>query len=102
MSHQQGDYVDYVADDYELKELDEFQGVDLGVFDSYVDELQGIDLDDFDLDIDEFLGVDLGSFDSDVDKFEYMNKKMQDISDAEVMKGNDIQGIPWEGATITR
>ncbi|WMV09881.1 hypothetical protein MTR67_003266 [Solanum verrucosum] len=66
------------------------------------DELQGMNLDDFDLNVDEFLGVDFGSFDSDVDQFEYMNKRMQDISDAEVRKGNDIEGIPWEKATITR
>ncbi|KAG5632731.1 hypothetical protein H5410_004448 [Solanum commersonii] len=80
MSHRQGDYVDYVADKYELKELDDF-----------INEFQGADL-----------GVDLGSFDSDVDEFEYMNKRMQNISDVEVRKGNDIEGIPWERATITR
>ncbi|KAG5632735.1 hypothetical protein H5410_004452 [Solanum commersonii] len=95
MSHQQGDYVDYIEDEYELKELDEF------IYE-FQDELQGINLDDFDLDVDEFLGVDFGSFDSDVDEFEYMNQRMQDILDAEVRKGNDIEGIPWERATITR
>ncbi|WMV09866.1 hypothetical protein MTR67_003251, partial [Solanum verrucosum] len=57
---------------------------DLGGFDSDVDELQGIDLDDFDLDIDEFLCIDLGDFDSDVHEYDYMNKRMQDISVVEV------------------
>ncbi|KAK6803706.1 hypothetical protein RDI58_001490 [Solanum bulbocastanum] len=51
---------------------------------------------------DKFLDVDIGSFDSDVDEFGYMNKRMEDISDVEVRKGNDIEGIPWERATITR
>lgn len=41
--HQQRDDVDYIADEYEMKELDdfidEFQGKDLGGFDSDVDEL---------------------------------------------------------------
>ncbi|WMV09890.1 hypothetical protein MTR67_003275 [Solanum verrucosum] len=40
MSHQQGDDVDYVVNGYEMEELDdfidEFQGIDLGGFDSDV------------------------------------------------------------------
>ncbi|WMV09865.1 hypothetical protein MTR67_003250 [Solanum verrucosum] len=65
MSYQQRDEVYYIEDEYEMEELDyfvdEFQGVDLGGFDSVEDELQGIDLDDFDLDVDEY---------------DYMNKRM--------------------------
>ncbi|KAG5632724.1 hypothetical protein H5410_004441 [Solanum commersonii] len=68
MSYQQRDEVYYIEDEYEMEELDyfvdEFQGVDLGGFDSVEDELQGIDLDDFDLDGDEILDVGLGGFDS--------------------------------------
>ncbi|KAH0730381.1 hypothetical protein KY289_001569 [Solanum tuberosum] len=67
-----------------MKELDDF-----------IDEFQGKDLD-------EFLSVDLGGFDSDVDEYDYMNRKMQDISAVEVRKGKDIQGIPWKRVTTTR
>ncbi|KAG5632723.1 hypothetical protein H5410_004440 [Solanum commersonii] len=73
-----------------------FQHVDLGGFDSDVDELQGIDLDDFDLDIDEFLCIDLGDFNSDVHEYDYMNKRMQDISVVEVRNDKGIQWIPKE------
>ncbi|XP_015167223.1 uncharacterized protein [Solanum tuberosum] len=80
MSYQQRYEVYYIEDDYEMEELDyfvdEFQGVDLGGFDSVEDELHGIDLDDFDLDVDELLDVGLGGFDSDVDEYDYMNKRI--------------------------
>ncbi|WMV09869.1 hypothetical protein MTR67_003254 [Solanum verrucosum] len=91
MSYQQRDEVYYIEDEYEMEELDyfvdEFQGVDLGGFDSVEDELQGIDLDDFDLDVDELLDVGLGGFDSDVDEYDYMNKRMMASLAREI--GND-------------
>jgi len=74
----------------------------LGGFDSDVDESQGIDLHDFDLDIDKFLCIDLGDFDSEAHEYDYMNKRMQDISIVEVRNDKGIQGIPKERGTITR
>ncbi|XP_059282259.1 uncharacterized WD repeat-containing protein C2A9.03 [Lycium ferocissimum] len=71
MSHQQGDDADYVADEYETEELD--------------------DSDDSD-------GRDLYSSDSDID--DYMNNSMLDISAADVRRGKDIQGIPWESLNV--
>ncbi|WMV09879.1 hypothetical protein MTR67_003264 [Solanum verrucosum] len=74
------DEVYYIEDEYEMEELDysvdEFQGVDLGGFDSVEYELQDIDLDEFDLDVNELLDVGLGDFDSDVDEYDNMNKRM--------------------------
>ncbi|KAK4731355.1 hypothetical protein R3W88_024343 [Solanum pinnatisectum] len=53
------------------------------VLDDFIDEFQ-----------DEFLCIDLGDFDSDVDEYDYMNKRMQDISVVEVMSIKGIQGVP--------
>ncbi|KAG5632732.1 hypothetical protein H5410_004449 [Solanum commersonii] len=81
--------------------IDEFQGINLVA----VIQLKmscKIDLDDFDFEVYEFLGVDLGGFDLDVEEYEYMNKRMQDISVVEVRTGKDIEWIMWERVTIAR
>ncbi|XP_031116298.1 uncharacterized WD repeat-containing protein C2A9.03-like [Ipomoea triloba] len=73
----QGDDADYMADEYEMEDVD--------------DDME-----------DEFHGREMGGSDSDVDEFDYMNNKMQDTSAAEARRGKDIQGIPWERLSITR
>ncbi|KAM3355659.1 putative WD repeat-containing protein C2A9.03 [Capsicum galapagoense] len=77
MSHQPGDDAEYMADEYEMEDVDD-------------------DMDD------EFHGRDMGGSDSDVDEYDYVNNKMQDTSAAEARRGKDIQGIPWERLSITR
>ncbi|KAK4343947.1 hypothetical protein RND71_037041 [Anisodus tanguticus] len=77
MSHQPGDDAEYMADEYEMEDIDD-------------------DMDD------EFHSRDMGGSDSDVDEYDYMNNKMQDTSAAEARRGKDIQGIPWERLSITR
>ncbi|XP_060209026.1 uncharacterized WD repeat-containing protein C2A9.03-like isoform X2 [Lycium barbarum] len=77
MSHQPGDDAEYMADEYEMEDMDD-------------------DMDD------EIHGRDMGGSDSDVDEYDYMNNKMQDTSAAEARRGKDIQGIPWERLSITR
>ncbi|KAL3508305.1 hypothetical protein ACH5RR_027706 [Cinchona calisaya] len=77
MSHHQGDDADYMADEYEMEDVDD-------------------DMDD------EFRGRDIGGSDSDVDEYDYMNNRMQDTSAAQARRGKDVQGIPWEMLSITR
>ncbi|KAK4341964.1 hypothetical protein RND71_037780 [Anisodus tanguticus] len=70
MSHQQGDDADYVENEYEMEEVDD-----------YTDDSDDSDSDDSDSD---------GS-DSDVD--DYMNNEILDILAADARRGKDIQGI---------
>ncbi|KAL3503692.1 hypothetical protein ACH5RR_038141 [Cinchona calisaya] len=77
MSNHQGDDADYMADEYEMEDVDD-------------------DMDD------EFRGRDIGGSDSDVDEYDYMNNRMQDTSAAQARRGKDIQGIPWEMLSLTR
>ncbi|XP_024976570.1 uncharacterized WD repeat-containing protein C2A9.03-like [Cynara cardunculus var. scolymus] len=75
MSHHQEDD-EYVADEYEMEDVDD-------------------NMDD------EFHVRDIGS-DSDVDEYDYMTNKLADTSAAQARRGKDIQGIPWERLSITR
>ncbi|KAF5796325.1 putative transcription factor WD40-like family [Helianthus annuus] len=67
---------EYVADEYEMEDLD----------------------DNMDYETND---RDIGS-DSDGDEYEYMSNKLQDTSAAQARRGKDIQGIPWERLSITR
>ncbi|CAH1450964.1 unnamed protein product [Lactuca virosa] len=51
---------------------------------------------------DELHGRDLGGSDSEIDEHDDMNYKLGDTYAAQVRKGKDIQGIPWERLSITR
>ncbi|GFS36129.1 transducin/WD40 repeat-like superfamily protein [Actinidia rufa] len=77
MSNQQGDDAEYVADEYEMEDVDD-------------------DMDE------EFVGREMGGSDSDVDEYDHMNNRMADTSAAQARRGKDIQGIPWERLSITR
>ncbi|KAK2971945.1 hypothetical protein RJ640_004965, partial [Escallonia rubra] len=77
MSHHQVDDANYMADEYDMEDVDD-------------------DMDD------EFRGRDVGGSDTDVDEYEYMSTKMADTSAAQARKGEDIQGIPWDRLSITR
>ncbi|WMV09875.1 hypothetical protein MTR67_003260 [Solanum verrucosum] len=94
MSYQQRDEVYYIEYEYEMEKLDylvdEFQGVDLGGFDSVEHELQRIVLDDFDLDVDELLDVGLGGFDSDVDEYYYLNKRIHQKRSAKPRRKSSV------------
>ncbi|KAL2466993.1 Transducin/WD40 repeat-like superfamily protein [Abeliophyllum distichum] len=50
----------------------------------------------------ESRGRDFSGSDSDLDEYDYMNKRNQDISAAQVRSGRDIQGIPWGSLGITK
>ncbi|XP_059666602.1 uncharacterized WD repeat-containing protein C2A9.03-like isoform X2 [Cornus florida] len=78
MSQHQVDDTEYMADDYEMDDVD----------------------DDI---VEEFHGTEIGGTDSDVDEYDYLNDKMADTTTAaQARKGRDIQGIPWERLSITR
>ncbi|GMP64862.1 hypothetical protein CsSME_00025927 [Camellia sinensis var. sinensis] len=77
MSHQQAEEAEYMADEYEMEDVDD-------------------DMDE------EFRGREMGGSDSDVDEYDYLNNKMADTSAAQARRGKDIQGIPWERLNITR
>ncbi|XP_057509787.1 uncharacterized WD repeat-containing protein C2A9.03-like [Actinidia eriantha] len=77
MSNQQGDDAEYMADEYEMEDVDD-------------------DMDE------EFVGREMGGSDSDVDEYDHMNNRMADTSAAQARRGKDIQGIPWERLSITR
>ncbi|CAL5335459.1 unnamed protein product [Camellia sinensis] len=77
MSHHQVDDAEYMADEYEMEDVDD-------------------DMDE------EFRGREMGGSDSDVDEYDYLNNKMADTSAAQARRGKDIQGIPWERLSITR
>ncbi|KAF9667210.1 hypothetical protein SADUNF_Sadunf16G0309300 [Salix dunnii] len=76
MSHYQGDDAEYMADEYEMEDVDD-------------------DMDE------EFRAREMGS-DSDVDEYDYPNNKVADMSAADARNGKDIQGIPWERLSVTR
>ncbi|GFZ12857.1 transducin/WD40 repeat-like superfamily protein [Actinidia rufa] len=77
MSNQQGDDAEYMADEYEMEDVDD-------------------DMDE------EFVGREMGGSDSDLDEYDHMNNRMADTSAAQARRGKDIQGIPWERLSITR
>ncbi|XP_077222260.1 putative WD repeat-containing protein C2A9.03 isoform X2 [Tasmannia lanceolata] len=77
MSQYQGDEIDYMADDYEMADVDD-------------------DMDD------EFRGRGMGDSESDDDDYDQLNNKITDTSATQARKGKDIQGIPWERLSITR
>ncbi|OVA01385.1 WD40 repeat [Macleaya cordata] len=77
MSQYQGDDMDYMADDYEMADVDD-------------------DMDE------EFRGRGLGDSESEDDEDDQLNNKITDTSSAQARKGKDIQGIPWERLSITR
>ncbi|GMP66350.1 hypothetical protein CsSME_00046891 [Camellia sinensis var. sinensis] len=71
MSHHQVDDAEYMADKYEMEDMDD-------------------DMDE------EFRGREMGGLDSDVDEYDYLNNKTTDTSAAQARRGKDIQRIPWE------
>ncbi|XP_057474694.1 uncharacterized WD repeat-containing protein C2A9.03-like [Actinidia eriantha] len=77
MSNQQGDDAEYMADEYEMEDVDD-------------------DMDE------EFVGREMGGSDSDVDEYDHMNNRDADTSATQARRGKDIQGIPWERLSITR
>ncbi|XP_044472806.1 uncharacterized WD repeat-containing protein C2A9.03-like [Mangifera indica] len=77
MSNYQGDDAEYMADEYDIEDIDD--------------------------DVDEqFRGRYIGGSDSEFEEFEYSNNKSTDTSAAQARRGKDIQGIPWDRLSITR
>ncbi|XP_022945249.1 uncharacterized WD repeat-containing protein C2A9.03-like [Cucurbita moschata] len=76
MSHYHGDDTDYMADEYEMEDIDD-------------------DMDD------EYHGREMEGSDSDADEFN-SSSKIVDTTAAQARRGVDIQGIPWERLSITR
>ncbi|XWS27666.1 hypothetical protein CRYUN_Cryun25bG0001000 [Craigia yunnanensis] len=76
MSHYQEDDAEYMADEYDMEDVD--------------------DMDE------EFRGRDISGSGSDVDEYDYSNNKISDTSAAQARRGKDIQGIPWDRLSITR
>lgn len=77
MSNYQRDNAEYMADEYEMEDVDD-------------------DMND------DFSGREMAGSDSDVDENDHLNNKMGDTSSAQARRGKDIQGIPWERLSITR
>ncbi|KAJ0046562.1 hypothetical protein Pint_03613 [Pistacia integerrima] len=77
MSNYQGDDAEYMADEYDMEDIDD-------------------DVDE------EFRGRGMGGSDSEFEEYEYSNNKIADTSAAQARRGKDIQGIPWERLSITR
>ncbi|KAL5737223.1 hypothetical protein ACOSP7_029984 [Xanthoceras sorbifolium] len=77
MSNYQADDAEYMADEYDMEDIDD-------------------DVDE------EFRSRDMAASDSDVDEYDYSNNKSADTSAAQARRGKDIQGIPWERLNITR
>ncbi|KAL5972313.1 hypothetical protein ACLOJK_041566 [Asimina triloba] len=73
----QGDEIDYMADDYEMADVDD-------------------DIDE------EFHGRGMGDSESDDDEYDNLDNKITDTTSAQARRGKDIQGIPWERFSITR
>ncbi|KAL2483782.1 Transducin/WD40 repeat-like superfamily protein [Forsythia ovata] len=67
----------------------------------YADVVREMEDVDNDMD-DESRGRDFSGSDSDLDEYDYMNKRNQEISAAQVRSGRDIQGIPWGSLGIMR
>ncbi|PPD70678.1 hypothetical protein GOBAR_DD32435 [Gossypium barbadense] len=76
MSYYQEDDAEYMAEEYDMEDID--------------------DMDE------EFCGRDMSGSESDVDEYDYSNNKISDTSAAEARRGKDIQGIPWDQLSITR
>ncbi|XP_044471578.1 uncharacterized WD repeat-containing protein C2A9.03 isoform X1 [Mangifera indica] len=77
MSNYQGDDAEYMADEYDMEDIDD--------------------------DVDEqFRGRVMGGSDSEFEEYEYSNNKIADTSAAQARRGKDIQGIPWDRLSITR
>ncbi|KAG8648410.1 hypothetical protein MANES_08G007401v8 [Manihot esculenta] len=77
MSQYQGDEMDYMADDFEMAEVDDdvyFRGRFMGDSES----------------------------DDDDDEYDHLDNKITDTSAADARRGKDIQGIPWERLSISR
>ncbi|KDP29021.1 hypothetical protein JCGZ_16410 [Jatropha curcas] len=77
MSQYQGDEMDYMADDYEMAEVEEdvyFRGRIMGDSES----------------------------DDDDDEYDHLDNKITDTSAADARRGKDIQGIPWDRLSISR
>ncbi|GMY30731.1 uncharacterized WD repeat-containing protein C2A9.03-like [Fagus crenata] len=77
MSQYQGDDAEYMADEYEMEDVDD-------------------DMDD------EFRGREMGGSESDVEEYEHSNNKSNDTTATQARSGKDIQGIPWDRLSITR
>ncbi|KAK7829297.1 putative wd repeat-containing protein c2a9.03 [Quercus suber] len=77
MSQYQGDDAEYMADEYEMEDVD--------------DEMD-----------DEFRGRDMAGSESDGDEYDHANSKVNDTTAAQARSGKDIQGIPWDRLSITR
>ncbi|KAG9448851.1 hypothetical protein H6P81_008816 [Aristolochia fimbriata] len=77
MSQYQAEDVEYMADDYEMADVDD-------------------DMDE------EFRGRGMGDSDSEDEDYDHLNNKITDTSSAQARKGKDIQGIPWDRLSITR
>ncbi|EEF30625.1 conserved hypothetical protein [Ricinus communis] len=76
MSYYQRDDPEYMANEYEMGDVD--------------DDME-----------EEFHSRKMGS-DLDIDEHDYMNNKISDTSAADARRGKDIQGIPWDRLRITR
>ncbi|KAK1311295.1 hypothetical protein QJS10_CPA08g01915 [Acorus calamus] len=77
MSQYQEDEADYMADDYEMADMED-------------------DLNE------EFHGREMGDSDSEEDEYGHAHSKITDTSATQARKGKDIQGIPWDRLTISR
>lgn len=77
MSHLRGDDADYMAEEYEMEDIDD-------------------DMDE------DFRDREMGGSDSEVEEYDFMENKFADTSSAQARRGRDIQGIPWERLSITR
>ncbi|WVY99702.1 hypothetical protein V8G54_025772 [Vigna mungo] len=78
MSHHHEGDAEYMADECEMEDVED-------------------DVDDEFIDNGERGGVE-----SDADEFDYSSDKVVDTTAAQVRRGQDIQGIPWDNLSITR
>ncbi|XP_047172426.1 uncharacterized WD repeat-containing protein C2A9.03 [Vigna umbellata] len=78
MSHHHEGDAEYMADECEMEDVKD-------------------DVDDESIDNGERGGVE-----SDADEFDYSSDKVVDTTAAQVRRGQDIQGIPWDNLSITR
>ncbi|XP_027368899.1 uncharacterized WD repeat-containing protein C2A9.03-like isoform X1 [Abrus precatorius] len=76
MSNRRGVEAEYMADEYEMEDVD--------------------DMDD------ESNNRERGGVESDVDEYDYSSGKVVDTTAAQARRGQDIQGIPWDSLSITR
>ncbi|XP_074310827.1 putative WD repeat-containing protein C2A9.03 [Silene latifolia] len=76
MSHLRMDDAEYMADEYDMEDID--------------DDMQ-----------EDFRDRDGGS-DSDNDEYDFMDDRRADTTAMQARRGRDIQGIPWERLSVTR